>query len=105
MKGATTEGKFAEYAERIPSIAKQNNLSWIDLSNLPKNADDDTIRLYGEFFGSSALRNNLDVGIHLTYYKPFYTWKDETKKMRTKEQDNVLHTKQVLNLMITKNRL
>ena len=105
VKGATTEGKFAEYAERIPSIAKQNNLSWIDLSNLPKNADDDTIRLYGEFFGSSALRNNLDVGIHLTYYKPFYTWKDETKKMRTKEQDNVLHTKQVLNLMITKNRL
>ena len=107
VKGATTEGKFAEYAEKIPKIAKDNNLSWIDLSNLPKNADDDTIKLYGEFFGSSALRNNLDVGIHLTYYKPFYEWKEDVIKQRMLSPDQMssLHTKQVLNVMITKNRL
>ncbi len=107
VKGATTEGKYADYAERIPSFAKDNNLSWIDLSNLPKNADDEQIKLYWEFFGSSILRNNLDVGIHFTYHKPFYEWKEGMikEKIMNPTQIAALHSKQVLDVRITKNRL
>jgi hypothetical protein len=35
-KGRDLE-KYDYYAEQVPKFAKQNNLVWLDLSNLPKN--------------------------------------------------------------------
>lgn len=101
VKGATTDSKYAEYAERIPPFVKRLGISWVDLSNLPKNSDDELIKLHGEFFGSSLLKNNLDVGIHFTYNKKFYEWKNEQGKALPAS----MHTKQVLDLRLTKNRL
>lgn len=105
IKGQTEESKYASYAAKVPQFVKDNNISWIDLSNLSINADDESIKESGQFFWASQLKNNLDVGIHITYHKPFYEYREGEKDILTEQQLKMLHNKQVLDMKITKNRL
>lgn len=96
------EKKYDEYAKRVQNFVKKNNVAWIDLSNLPNNTqDEDWIRANGNFYGSSTLKNAVDVGIHMVYFKPFYKYKLSYQDFLSDEQKNF----QVVNMIITKNRI
>jgi len=73
IKGFTEEAKYTEYAIQVQRFVKQTQMSWIDLSNLPTNLQaSEDIRWNPQFFWSTFLRNNTDVGIHITPWKEFY---------------------------------
>lgn len=92
---------YTQYARRVQAFVKSSWISMIDLSNLPKEADEDNIRLYGWFFWSSFLRNNTDVGLHLFYYKPFYEWRSKSGLKMDDKMKNI----QVVTMLISKNRI
>lgn len=78
IKGFTEEAKYTEYAIQVQRFVKQVQVSWIDLSNLPttlQNSDD--IRGNPQFYGSTFLRNNTDVWIHVVPWKQFYELRDK----------------------------
>ena len=103
IKGLPADSHYDEYAKRVQRFVKRTGCAWIDLSNLPKSQEDEeTIRSFGGFHGSSFLKNNTDVGIHLCYWTPFFKYKDVIKGTPLYEK---YLNKQMLQLMITKNRL
>lgn len=75
IKRFSEDEKYTEYAKQVQRFVKKTRLSWIDLSNLPTGIDEEYMRFNGNFYWSSFLKNNADVGIHLMDYKPFYEWK------------------------------
>jgi hypothetical protein len=81
IKGFTEEQKYTEYAIQVQRFVKATQVSWIDLSNLPtqlQSADD--IKLNPQFFGSTFLRNNTDVGIHILPDKEYYNLREKVLK-------------------------
>lgn len=78
IKGFTEEQKYTEYAIQVQRFVKQTQMSWIDLSNLPTQLQaSEDIRGNPQFFGSTFLRNNTDVGIHITPWKEFYEMREQ----------------------------
>lgn len=103
IKGTDENSKYGEYARRVQKFVKRSRVSWIDLSNLPKSAEDeDSIKATGGFFGDSALKNLADVGIHLYRFQPFNDFKNSL--YGTEWYDKVKNLK-VVGLYISKNRL
>lgn len=104
---------FTEYAKRVQQFVKKTRVGWIDLSNLPIGVDDDEIIARGQFYGSSYLRNNADVGIHLLKYKEFYEYKtsvEATPEHRNRLQNDSSYrmnwiSKKGIKVAITKNRI
>jgi len=97
------EAKYTEYSKKVQEFVKRTRVGWVDLSNLPKSQEDlESIRTFGGFYGSSFLKNNADVGIHLCYHTPFYEFKNAV--MRTPEFDKIKN-KSALEVIITKNRI
>lgn len=116
IKKVKEDDKYTEYSKQVQEFVKKSRVSWLDLSNLPKNQEDEEqIRATWWYYGSSFLRNNTDVGIHLTYYKPFYEWKkqklqwdDDFEAIFTWiswEEKDIVRNYQVAHLIITKNRI
>jgi replicative DNA helicase len=70
------DGMFTEYSKRVQQFVKESRVGWIDLSNLPIGVEDNQIVSRWQFFGSSYLRNNADVGIHLMKYDDYYKAKE-----------------------------
>ena len=109
----TESSMYDEYAKSVQKFVKKTKTAWIDLSNLPKDADEDTMRIFGGFYGSSFLRNNTDVGIHMMKYKPFFDWKskmeDNPNHSKMMEEDrayrNRMQSVKALSVVITKNRI
>lgn len=78
IKGFTEEQKYTEYAIQVQRFVKQTQMAWIDLSNLPTTLQaSEDIRGNPQFFGSTFLRNNTDVGIHITPWKEFYEMREQ----------------------------
>lgn len=112
--GKTSESDlFTEYAKKVQQFVKKNRLAWIDLSNLPIGVEDSEIINRWQFFGSSYLRNNADVGIHMVKYEDFYKAKELQESYP--EFHSKLETdfdfrmkwinKKAISLAITKNRI
>lgn len=100
IKKTKEDDKYTEYSKQVQEFVKRARISWIDLSNLPKNQEDEeSVRQFWWFYWSSFLKNNTDVWIHWVYYKPFYEW----RKSVWETDDN--RNYQVINLSITKNRI
>lgn len=70
------DGMFTEYSKRVQQFVKESRVWWIDLSNLPIGVEDNQILNRWQFYGSSYLRNNADVGIHLMKYEDYYKAKE-----------------------------
>lgn len=108
IKGFTEENKYAEYARLVPQFAKSQNLVWIDLSNLPKSLQtNEEIRFRPWFHGSALLMNNCDVAIHIMRNEGFKKTKDKVNEEwynRTKEDLDYFKTRNMLDVVITKNR-
>lgn len=103
IKGTDENSKYGEYARRVQKFVKRSRVSWIDLSNLPKSAEDeDSIKATGGFFWDSALKNLADVGLHLYRFQPFNDFKNSL--YGTEGYDKVKNLK-VVGLYISKNRL
>jgi len=103
---------FTEYAKRVQQFVKKSRVWWIDLSNLANGADDATIKALWHFYWSSYLKNNADVGIHLTKYEDFYKFKDwmeaqpsAKKGIEDEEYRMNWASKKGLTITITKNRI
>jgi len=97
----TEQDMYTQYARRIQNFVKKTKISLIDLSNLEKGADEESIRMYGGFYWSSFLRNNTDVGIHLFYYSPFYEWRKKSGLFMDDKIKNIA----VVTMLISKNRI
>jgi hypothetical protein len=65
IQGFNDDSHYTSYAKQVQQFAKTEQIGWIDLSNLEMRADETTIRMHGNFYGSSFLRNTADVGIHM----------------------------------------
>ena len=101
IKKVKEDDKYTEYSKQVQEFVKQSRVGWIDLSNLPKNQEDEeSIKIAWGFYWSSFLKNNADVGIHLYYHKPFY----EFKKLWMSDDDTTRNF-QVLWMYISKNRI
>jgi replicative DNA helicase len=76
IKKFSEEEKYTEYAKRVQEFVKRTRVGWIDLSNLPKNSEDEeSIRNFGGFYGSSFLKNNADVCLHMFRSSQFAAYK------------------------------
>lgn len=101
IKWVKEEEVYTKYAKSMQKFVKKTGISLIDLSNMPINATEDSIRQSGQFFWSSFLKNNTDVGIHLFYYAPFYEW----RKSSGLQIDDKMKNIQVVTMLIQKNRI
>lgn len=103
-KGRDLE-KYDYYAEQVPKFAKQNNLVWLDLSNLPKNLQtQELIRATPGFHWSSLLMNNCDVAIHLMKNESFQKAKESVQEFWTVADRAYFRNRAVIDLLFTKNR-
>ncbi len=108
IKGFTEEAKYTEYAIQVQRFVKQVQIAWIDLSNLPTQLQaSDDIRGNPQFYWSTFLRNNTDVGIHIMPWKQFYDMRDKVLgddiyDMNTK---NSLKRLSGISMYLSKNRL
>ena len=101
----TLYNKYADLQKKF--IQKNQQIAWVDLSNLNKDDDEERIRMHRWFNGSAKLRNNTDFALHMFYHKPFYEYKKQVLNMAEKtspEYGSVLN-KQVITFLISKNRL
>lgn len=103
---------FTEYAKQVQRFVKRQKIVWVDLSNLPIGVTKDDMKALGQFFGSSYLRNNADVGIHMTHYDDVWKWKEYQKSlpnfnemMQNKAYADAYFNSKGINIMITKNRI
>lgn len=101
IRGVKEEEVYTKYAKSMQKFVKKTGISLIDLSNLPINATEETVRQSWQFFGSSFLKNNTDVGLHIFYYTPFYEW----RKSSWLQMDDKMKNIQVVTLLIQKNRI
>ena len=101
IRGSKEEEVYTKYAKSMQKFVKKTGISLIDLSNLPVTATEETVRTSGQFFGSSFLKNNTDVGLHIFYYAPFYEWRKNSGLLMDDKMKNI----QVVTLLIQKNRI
>lgn len=117
MKLVKETDKYTEYSKSVQKFVKKSWVSWIDLSNLSKEQEEEkNIREQWHFYWSWFLKQNTDVWIHMCYYKPFYEYKkkalwlwdeDEFSKIFSTVPDNErdeLRNLQVIQIIISKNR-
>lgn len=108
VKGSTEEAKYGEYARMVPRFAKSQDLAWIDLSNLPAQLQtNDEIRMRPQFYGSTILKNNCDVAIHIMSNEEFKKTKNSVfqNKHSYKPDDlTYLYNRNMVDLVVTKNR-
>lgn len=108
IKGFTEESKYAEYARLIVPFAKENDLVWIDLSNLPKSLQtNEEIRFRPWFHGSALLVNNSDVNLHIMRNEEFMKAKNKVlgNKFDYSDEDvRYFYSRNMLDCVITKNR-
>ena len=95
--------KYSEYADQIKMFVQNNqDICFIDLSNLPKSDNsEDMIRLNRWFNWSAKLRNNCDFWLHIFDHSWFVKYKKEMLDMW--EVKDLLSTK-VMTFLISKNR-
>lgn len=107
IKGFTNESKYEEYAIQVQRFVKTTQVAWIDLSNLPTNLQStDDIRWNPQFFWSTFLRNNTDVGIHIMVDKEFYEARDKILANSTNQNArDMVEKRSWLVLYVSKNRL
>ncbi len=102
------EAKYTEYAKRVQQFVKRTWISWIDLSNLPRDLQSaENIRASPQFYWSTFLRNNTDVGIHLYYNKELYEHREAVMELAEPDSPATLawKDKQFINLFLSKNRI
>ena len=108
VKGSTEEAKYGEYARMVPRFAKSQDVAWIDLSNLPAQLQtNDEIRMKPQFYGSTILKNNCDVAIHIMSNEEFKKTKTsvfENKFAHKQEDLTYLYNRNMVDLVVTKNR-
>lgn len=108
IKGFTEEAKYTEYAIQVQRFVKQVQVAWVDLSNLPTQLQaSEDIRWNPQYYWSTFLRNNTDVGIHIMPWKQFYEMRekvlsDDIYDFNTK---NSLKRLSGITMYISKNRL
>lgn len=108
IKGFTEEQKYTEYAIQVQRFVKQMQVAWIDLSNLPTSLQQaDEIRMNPQFYGSTFLRNNTDVWIHIMPWKKFYEVREAvmTWDIYNIESKNKMRKLSWITLVLSKNRL
>lgn len=102
------EAKYTEYAKKVQQFVKRSWVAWIDLSNLPRDLQSaENIRISPQYYGSTFLRNNTDVGLHLYYNKELYERKEAVMSLAEPWSPATLawKDKQFINMFISKNRL
>lgn len=108
IKGFTEEQKYTEYAIQVQRFVKQMQVAWLDLSNLPTQLQaSEDIRWNPQFYGSTFLRNNADVGIHIMPWKQFYDMREKviTDDLYDFETKNSLKRLSWVTMFLSKNRL
>lgn len=106
IRGCDEKSLYNKYADDVKVFVQKNkNLSWIDLSNLNKDDDEEKIRRERGFNWAAKLRNNTDVAIHLFYYKPFYEFKALSISSATEEAKELWKNAQTITFLISKNRM
>lgn len=107
IKGFTEEQKYTEYAIQVQRFVKSTQVAWIDLSNLPTNLQStEDIRWNPQFFWSTFLRNNTDVGIHIMVDKEFYEAREKILANSTNPKAReTVERRSWLVLYVSKNRL
>ena len=105
MKGVASDKVFAEYAKAVVPFTKEQDISWIDLSNLKMgNEENPMATVYsGQFFGASELKNNIDLGIHIINNEDFRKFREEMVKEDWEHAAERIPYKAV-DVWITKNR-
>ena len=82
MQRVATKEVFSEYAKKTKEfVQKNNNIAYIDLSNLNTGEGEEDIRRNKKFNGSADLRNNADFGLWLFHYKPFYEYRAQANEI------------------------
>lgn len=105
IKGCDEKTLYNKYADIVKHFVQRNKwLSWIDLSNLNKDDDEEKIRGHKGFNGAAKLRNNTDFGMHLFYYKPFYEWRKLINEGENEELKARLRTVNAITFLISKQR-
>lgn len=102
------DDKYTEYAIQVQRFVKHIQVSWIDLSNLPTQLQQsEDIRWNPQFYGSTFLRNNTDVGIHIMPWKQFYDMRDRVLQddIYNYETKNKLKRLSWVTMFLSKNRL
>lgn len=102
------DDKYTEYAVQVQRFVKQIQVSWIDLSNLPTQLQQsEDIRWNPQFYGSTFLRNNTDVGIHIMPWSQFYDMRDRVLQddIYDYETKNKLKRLSWVTMFLSKNRL
>lgn len=106
IKGCDEKSLYNSYADDVKKFVQQNKwVSWVDLSNLNKDDDEEKIRRERGFNWAAKLRNNTDVAIHMFYYKPFYEYKEHSLSIATEEAREHWKWAQCITFLISKNRL
>lgn len=106
IKWCDERTKYDKYADEVKEFVQKNQyLSWIDLSNLNKDDDEDKIRIYKWFNWSAKLRNNVDFAMHLFYHKPFYEYKKMTMQIWAEDTKIKIRNKNAITFFVTKNRM
>lgn len=108
IKGFTDEAKYTEYAKRVVRFTKEENLCWIDLSNLANDTQtNDEIRIKPKFYWSSFLVNNSDVNIMIMRNEVYsdarnYVYKNKT--LFRPEDIKYFASRDIVDMVVTKNR-
>lgn len=106
-KGFNEEAKYTQYAIEVQRFVKASQVCWMDLSNLPTQLQQvEDIKINPQYFGSTFLRNNTDVWIHITPSKSFYEMREKIMNGSTNRSD-IEYYKYMswVNISISKNRL
>lgn len=106
-KGFTEEQKYTQYAIEVQRFVKASQVCWMDLSNLPTQLQQvEDIKINPQYFGSTFLRNNTDVWIHITPNKSFYEMREKVMTGST-NQSHIEFYKYMswVNISLSKNRL
>lgn len=108
IRGFTEEAKYTEYAIQVQRFVKQVQIAWIDLSNLPTQLQQsEDIRGNPQYYWSTFLRNNTDVGIHIMPWKQFYEMREKvlSDDIYTFDMKNWLKRLSWISMYLSKNRL
>lgn len=105
IKGCDEKTLYNKYADLVKHFVQKNKwISWIDLSNLNKDDDEEKIKFHKWFNWSAKLRNNADFGMHLFHYKPFYEWRKLIFEGENEELKTKLRTVNAITFFISKQR-
>lgn len=106
-KGYNEEAKYTQYAIEVQRFVKASQVCWMDLSNLPTQLQQvEDIKINPQYFGSTFLRNNTDVWIHITPSKSFYEMREKVMTGSTSQSDIEYYKfMSWVNISISKNRL